>query len=137
MNSRSAILIGSTLAAMLLTSCGTPQEQCIRAATRELRTVTGLIAETEATIARGYGYQSEEITRWAWVRCDFDRFDHDAIGPAPMCWEPYSDTIRRPVAIDPAVEARKLSALKSRQKILQTQANAQISDCRARFPEPK
>ncbi|MFZ1726556.1 MAG: hypothetical protein WBO29_03185 [Albidovulum sp.] len=137
MRGRRPIFLGSAIVTLLLTACGTPQEQCIRAATRELRTVTSLIAETEATIARGYGYQSEEIVRWAWVRCDFDPSQPGLPDPTPMCWEPFSDTVQRPVAIDPAVEARKLAGLKSRQKTLQTQANSQISNCRAQFPDPQ
>jgi hypothetical protein len=133
MNMRIATVL--TFSAFLLTACGTPQEQCIRAATKELRTISMLIAETEASIARGYRYENEEVVRFAWVRCDHGYLAPGAPMPRPMCWEPYTDIVQRPAAIDPAVEARKLAGLKSRQSELQKLANAQISACRAKFPE--
>jgi hypothetical protein len=134
---RRATLLGSAIVMLFLTACSSPQEQCIRAATQELRTVTALIAETGAAIARGYGYELQEAVRFTWIRCDFEDPEPDLAAPVPMCWEPYSTLVKRPVAIDPAVEERKLAGLKSRQKTLQTQADLQISNCRARFPDPK
>jgi hypothetical protein len=40
------------LSLLLLTACGTPQEQCINSVTRDMRVVDRLIAETEANLAR-------------------------------------------------------------------------------------
>ncbi|MCB2110615.1 MAG: hypothetical protein H6895_00490 [Defluviimonas sp.] len=126
-----------TLATVVaLAACGTPQEQCIRGATRELGTVDRLIAETEATIARGYGYRTDEVVRWAWTVCDTVPIAAPGRAtPRPMCWEPYTDTVRRPVAIDPAAEARKLAALKARRTALVRQAEAAVRACRAQYPE--
>src|SRR5690606_21382542 len=39
---------------LMIAACGTPQERCIDDATRELRRIDGLIADTEAALARGY-----------------------------------------------------------------------------------
>ena len=38
-----------------LAACGTPQEQCIGAATRDMQVVNRLIAEVQGNLARGYG----------------------------------------------------------------------------------
>ncbi|WP_347311295.1 hypothetical protein [Defluviimonas sp. SAOS-178_SWC] len=115
----------------LVAACGTPQEQCIRTATRELRTLDRLIAETEANLARGYTYEEHEIMRHEWTRCD----DWVRGTPVRMCFEPVWDTVRRPVAIDPEAETRKLEGLQARRKALGRQADAAIAACRARYPE--
>ncbi len=118
----------------LLAACGTPQEQCIRTATRELRTLDMLIAETEASLARGYTYETREVVRHVWTRCD----DFVGLGPhhhRRMCFEPVTDTVRHPVAIDPTVENRKLAALKDRRAALAARARVEVDACRARFPE--
>ncbi len=115
-----------------LAACGTPQEQCIRRATQEVRTLDQLIAETEANLARGYAYEEREVVRHVWQRCD------DFIGQIPhrrMCLEPVFDTVKRPVAIDPEVETRKLEGLKSRRAALVKSAQAEIAACRAKYPE--
>lgn len=127
-------LTAALLPLALLAACGTPQEQCIRRATGELRTVERLIAESEATLARGYGFETEERVRWNWVVCD--RFT-DGTGQyhARMCWEPVRDTVRRPVAIDPAAEQRKLEGLRAKRAALQRAAEPQIAACRATYPE--
>lgn len=116
----------------LIAACGTPQEQCIRNATRELRTLDQLIAETEANLARGFAYEEYEKVRHVWTWCD------DFVGPTRhrrMCLEPVFDTVERPVAIDPAVETRKLDGLKSRRAALANRAQAEVAVCRAKFPE--
>ena len=115
----------------LVAACGTPQEQCIRAATRDVRTLDRLIAETEANLARGYTYEEHEIVRHEWMRCD----DWVRGTPVRMCFEPVWDTVKRPVAIDPAAEQRKLDGLKARRKALGLQAEAAIAACRAQYPE--
>jgi hypothetical protein len=119
---------------LLLTACGTPQEQCIRANTRELRQVDALVAETEANLARGFGYQDYTVTEWDWAPC----FDGRPVpkGHSPgMCWEPYERTVRKAVAIDPVVEKRKLAALTARRKVLATQAAPAVAACKAQYPE--
>ena len=121
-----------TLVAMaLLASCGTPQEQCIRSATREIATVDRLIAETEANLARGYAYESKEVIHYEWQRCD----DWSPGTRPRMCFEPVWDTVRKPVAIDPQVEARKLAGLKARRAALARQAAPAIAACRENYPE--
>lgn len=119
------------LALALLTACGTPQEQCIRAATRELPTLDRLIGETRANLARGYGYEEHEVVRHEWGRCD----DWVPGTPARMCFEPVWDTVRRPVAIDPAAEQRKLDGLLARRGALLARAEPAIAACKVQYPE--
>lgn len=126
---RSALL--PLLLVSALSACGTPQEQCINAATRDIRTLDRLIAEEQATLARGYGYETREVVRHEWRRCD----DWVPGTPPRMCFEPEWVTVRRPVAIDPAAEQRKLGGLVARRKALAAQAGPAVAACKAQYPE--
>lgn len=123
---------------LLLAACGTPQEQCINAATRDMRVVDRLIKEAEGNIARGYAF--EEVTVWVtrWEVC----------GPPPpppaegeepqrprMCLEDVPQTTRRAVAIDLAAEAAKLKGLKAKRAEQAKAAAPAIAQCKARYPE--
>ncbi len=119
---------------LAVTACGTPQEQCIRANTKELRQVDGLIAETRANLSRGYGYDEQTVTDWDWEPCFPSRPNVAGTG-RDMCWEPYERTVRKPVAIDPAAENRKLAALTARRKVLASQATPAVAACKAQYPE--
>ena len=54
---------------VLLAACGTPQEQCIRYNTRDLRTVDRLIAETEGNLDRGYAIETITEYEEYWGFC--------------------------------------------------------------------
>ena len=131
-------VVGIALAGMLA-GCGTPQEQCIRGQTRDLRNVERLIAQTQENLARGYGYESVEVTDTRWAVCGYDEVGTDGSGKpvlrARYCLDDYTRTERRPVAIDPAVEQRKLDGLMRKRAELLKAAQAVIAECRARFPE--
>ncbi|SPH24861.1 hypothetical protein DEA8626_03895 [Defluviimonas aquaemixtae] len=128
---RTAYLIAAFV--LMVAACGTKQEQCIRTATREIRTLDHLTAEAEANLARGYAYEEREIVRHVWQRCDNGLFDPGH--PRRMCFEPVFDTVRRPVAIDPAAETRKLDGLKARRAALVGPVSARIESCRVTYPE--
>lgn len=138
MKKRVSILMAMTAA---LVACGTPQEQCIRSQTRELRTVDRLIAETRSNLARGYAYETQEITRTEWVICDYIDVPPSKPGgakppPKPRyCLDDVTETVRKAVAIDPAAERRKLAGLTDRRSVLNRQAVAAIEQCRAQYPE--
>lgn len=118
----------------LVAACGTPQEQCIRQNTRELRQVERLIVETQGNLARGYGFEERTVTDWDWEPC-FPA-PRPVKGQAPaMCWEPTERVERKAVAIDPASEKRKLDALVQRQTALTKAASSAIASCRAQYPE--
>ena len=135
---RASWAAGLALAGMLA-ACGTPQEQCIAGQTRDLRNVERLIGQTQANLARGYGYESVEVTDTRWVVCGHDVVGTDGNGNpvlrARYCFDDYTRTERRPVAIDPAVEKRKLDGLTRKRAELTKAAQAVVAECRARFPE--
>lgn len=120
---------------IVLTACGTPQEQCIRPYMRELRQLDALIAETQSNLARGYGYREDIVTDWDYEPCFWDG---PRGGPGyrhSMCLEPYDRTVRTAIAIDPASEQRKLSALTSRRAKLSKQLAPTVAACKAAYPE--
>ncbi|WP_343080861.1 hypothetical protein [Ostreiculturibacter nitratireducens] len=121
---------------LLVAACATPQERCIQTATRELRTVNELIAEIEGNLARGYAYQTYEITRPVWAICDWLPPAKEGGRPRPhYCLEDETETIRRRVAIVPDLERRKLVALREKQAELTRIAAAEIAACKAKYPE--
>ncbi len=132
---------GAWILVAALAACGTPQEQCIGTATRELRTVDRLIAETKGNLARGYSYETEEITRTEWVICDYVQDPAPTPGaplpkPRPRyCFDDVTDTVRREVAIDPGLERRKLAGLEEKRRDLNRRAAAAIEVCQAKYPQ--
>lgn len=124
-----------------LAACATPLEQCLNAATRDMRVVDRLIDETGTNLARGYAYETQQITRTEWVICDYVQQPPDVAGgksppPKPRyCLDDVTDTVQKPVAIDPAAEQRKLAALTARRDELSRRAAPQLAACRAQYPE--
>jgi hypothetical protein len=129
------------IAVLALAACATPQQRCINGVTRDLRVVTGLIAETEANLARGYGLEEQVVYRTVWVPCrdrivvttdDGQRVVRDS---GRMCLDDRPETVRRPVAIDLAAERRKLDQLRVQQTTLNRQAAPAVEQCRVLNPE--
>jgi hypothetical protein len=138
LNPRNTIMRRLLLPALLiLTACGTPQEQCINRNTRDLRTMQKLVDETQANITRGYAI--EEYTAWVpvWQICEVQAAA--AAGePAPppsYCFEQEPETRTRPKAIDLRAEAAKLESLLQRRDELARAAEPVIAQCRAQYPE--
>lgn len=121
----------------LLVACGTPQEQCIRSNTRELRTIDRLVGEVEANLARGYAIETYEVPTVDWVPCYPRRPAKPGEPPPPprMCPQQDYETRERNVPIDPQAERRKLDGLKARRAALMRQAEAAIAACKAQYPE--
>jgi hypothetical protein len=110
------------LPVLFLSACGTPQEQCISANTRDLQVVDRLIRETEGNLARGYGFEPRPT---------------DAV-PEPeleMCFEQVPVTVRKEVALDLEAEAAKLNSLEAKRKGLAKAAESVIAQCKAKHPE--
>ncbi|MGB7271635.1 MAG: hypothetical protein WBC90_19195 [Albidovulum sp.] len=121
----------SIAAFLILASCGTPREQCIRNATSKTRTLDQLIAKSQANLSRGYRYETQNRQRFEWIICDSYRHGK---GPR-MCFEPVADSVEVPVAIDPAAEQRTLANLIERRAVLQQRAKAAVAACLATYPE--
>ena len=122
----------------LLAACGTPQEQCIRNNTRDLRTVEKLIAESQANLARGYALERYEVTVPDWEPCI--RYVPGGKGqpaqPVQSTCRSWDTEIRtRPKSIDLAQEAKQLRQLQTKQRELARQAQSVVAQCRQLHPE--
>lgn len=120
---------------VLLSACGTPQEQCISANTRDLQVVDRLIRETEANLARGYGY--ETVTQYTprWVDCTPRPTEANPTPAANMCFEQVPVSVRKEVALDLTAEKAKLASMKSKRAGLSKAAQGVIAQCKAQHPE--
>lgn len=111
-----------------LAGCVSPADQCRLDATRELRILDGLIAETRENLARGYALERRFEVITETYLC-FDRenrtmfCDHDRL----------VETERR-LAIDPVSERRKLEGLETRRREEAGRAATALAACDARFP---
>jgi hypothetical protein len=120
---------------LILTACGTPQEQCIGAATRDMRVVDRLITEAEGNLSRGYGYENVTVFMPEWQDCT-PRPTAATPEPKPrMCLEEVPQTSRQPVALDLAAEAAKLKGLKAKRAQQAKAATSAVNQCKAQYPE--
>lgn len=118
---------------LLLAACGTPQEQCIRRETQDLRTLDRLIAETERNIARGYAI--EEFQTWEWEAYTCYRPGPDGQPEAGTCQRRVPDIDTRPVAINVDDERAKLASMRTKRTDLARRAAAATEACRRAYPE--
>lgn len=115
---------------ILLVACATPREKCIAAATKDIRVLDRLIAESQGNIQRGYGYDIERYTRWDFVICGRRKN-----GAFHYCWEPVDRTRRVPVAVDLTEEQRRLDSMVRKRAELERSVGPRIAACSATFPE--
>lgn len=124
---------------LILTACGTPQEQCIRRNTSEYRTVSSLLADVEGNIARGYAWEERNVPGTEWDSCPYvirDKDGNRAMGYRP-CLRNVIETERYRVPIDPAAEARKRDNLLERKAALSRSAQAAVAACKSAYPAEK
>ena len=120
---------------LLLVACGTPQEQCISANTRDLQVVDRLIRDAEGNLARGYGYQTVTEYEPRWIDCT-PRPTEAVPNPASqMCFDRVPVSVRKEVALDLNAEAAKLKSLKVKRAALAKAAESVVAQCKAKFPE--
>lgn len=112
-----------------LVACGTPQEQCINTATKDLRVVEKLIAETQGNIDRGYAYRTETYFTTFKQSCG------EVEGQTIYCDVPEPQTREVPLAIDLNAERAKLASLIQQRDRLEQQSAAAIQACRVTYPE--
>lgn len=118
----------------LLAACGTPQEQCIRANTHELRTLERLISETEANIARGYALERVTVSVPRWVPCT-QPGSEDGEAVRTLCLDDFERIETRPKAIDLDAERKKLVSMQVKRNELARAVQAVVAECQARYPE--
>jgi hypothetical protein len=127
----------------LLVACATPREACINAATRDVRTLDRLVAETEGNIARGYALETVERVDRRFVPCrDRGRIVRDPDGTTRVvydgpsfCWEDVIVTAERPRAIDIAAERRILASTRTERARKGREAERAVAACVAAHPE--
>ncbi len=119
--------IAALFSLLALAACATPEEACIKRATKELVIIDRLIAETEENLARGYAIRQESEPALRLVLCTSpDEHFH-------FCTRSDTRTVKKPVAIDPASERRKLDALRRKRQEALMRARAGIRACKARY----
>lgn len=123
------------LALLILSACGTPQEQCIGSATRDMRVVDRLIVEVEGNLKRGYAYENVTVYMAQWQDCTPRPSDTDPAPKARMCLEEVPQTTRQAVAIDLVAERAKLDSLTQKRAQQAKAATAAIKQCKALHPE--
>ncbi|MCB5408709.1 hypothetical protein [Pseudogemmobacter faecipullorum] len=123
----------------VLAACGTPQEQCIRRNTEDLRTVERLIAESRGNLNRGYALERYTVTVPDWQPCiRYVPGTKEDPTPRPVsttCRSWDTETRTRPQSIDLSLEAKKLDQLLVKQRELSRQAQSVVKQCQALYPE--
>ena len=120
---------------VILSACGTPQERCIRGATRDMQVVDRLITESQATLSRGYALESETIYRSEFQDCTPRATASDPTPASRMCLVQVPETVTRPKAVDLQVESAKLASLQAKRVSQASLAETAIAQCRAKFPK--
>jgi hypothetical protein len=123
------------LPVLFLAACGTPQEQCISASTRDLQVVDRLIRETEGNLARGYGFETVTVYEPRWINCTPRPTEAVPEPELEMCFEQVPVTVRKEVALDLGAEASKLTSLKAKRTGLAEAAESVITQCKAKYPK--
>jgi hypothetical protein len=112
-----------------LAACATPQQQCISAATKDLRVLNSLASSTQANINRGYAIEiQQELVIETRVCGEFE-------GEKVYCDVPETVEKKVPIAIDLEVEQAKLNSLLKRQRQMQANAEKAVQSCRVNYPE--
>lgn len=117
------------LAALVTLSACTQRDICISQATRDLRVLDGLIAETRATLRRGYAVEERVIETTRTRGCRL------ADGTVGVCTVEVPTTVRTPVAVDLDAERRKLDSMLARREGLVRETEAAVRACQAAYPE--
>jgi hypothetical protein len=126
---RRAALFITLSSVTALVGCATPQERCIRDATRELSTVNMLIAETQANIDRGYAILVETVPYTVYETCYF------GVNRSYSCPRTYTKTVRTPTTIIESQERKKLADLQKRVPALEKESGTRIAQCQALHAE--
>jgi hypothetical protein len=118
---------------LALVACATPREACINDATRELRTVDQLIAQTQGNINRGYAIAEVQDVRTIRTRCTGTNPDGTTF--TFPCQQTETVDRQQPVTIDIAAERAKLAQLRQQKTALERQSQATVQACIAAHPE--
>lgn len=120
---------------LALAACGTPQEQCIQGVSRDLSTLDRLIAESQATIRRGYSYETRIVSMPRWVDCTPRATEANPTPKSQMCFDDVNEEVRRPVAVNLDEESAKLASMQKRRDEMARSMAPAIAACRTTYPE--
>ncbi|MGR3573064.1 hypothetical protein [Brevirhabdus sp.] len=109
-----------------LAACATPQERCVAVATKDLRVVQSLIAQSERDLERGYALRTETRVTPSVGFCTGNN-------GARACLGSRLGETQRPVALDLSTERRKLRELRAKEAELAAQAASETRLCRQRY----
>lgn len=115
----------------LLAACATPREACVNRASKDLRVLNTLIAETRANVDRGYAIEREAYVTTGFQMCV--RSGTDTV-EGVWCRHPETRYRDRQVAIDPAAELRKLRNMRIKRDQLEREARARVAACDRAYP---
>jgi hypothetical protein len=118
---------------LALAACATPREQCISDATRDLRVMNALVAETQGNLARGYALVEQQEIRTIRRTCRGENRDGSTF--RYPCDETQTFTTNRPVAIDLNAERAKLNSLVERRAQEQARSDQIVLQCISIHPE--
>ena len=116
----------AVLGLLSLAACTDPREACVRQASKDLSIVRALIADTEATLARGYAIETETRTVLYTDFCFGTGRNH---GRFRFCTHASPVTNRVPVAVDLEAERGKLRSLRSKEAELRRSTADEIQKC--------
>lgn len=116
-----------------LAACATPRESCIAGVSRDLAIVNQLIAQTELTIARGYGLDQRQEVRTIPRICYDEK--PDGTVDSEICETTYVRNVNVPVAVDLDAERNKLRQLQEQRQRLEQPTAAAVQQCIATYPE--
>lgn len=116
------------LVLLLIAGCGSPLQNCVSQANRDLTVVDGLIAETMENLSRGYALEKRPAVRTGLELCV--RPDD----PFLFCTSRDVTVEEKPVAIDAAAEEAKLRSLRAKRSELAARADLVVAQCLVQFP---
>lgn len=115
-------------AIVTLAGCIDGYEQCVRNNSKDLNVIYQLIEQSEATLNRGYGFETRIATQLDEVVCVTDE------GAKATCLVEVGTSYQAPVAVDLDAERRKLEQLHEQRRVLQARVEDAKEVCRARYP---
>ncbi|MDP7151510.1 MAG: hypothetical protein QGI08_05655 [Paracoccaceae bacterium] len=115
-------------AALVVAGCANQYEQCLRNNSKDLRIVDDLIRQSQATVARGYDFETLISTEFKEVVC------LTAEQEQATCLVEVGSTYQSPVAVDLDAERRKLAQLLEQRKVLESRYSDAEKACRAAYP---
>ena len=115
----------------MLAACTDPRQACLNSAQQDLRVVRALIADSEATLERGYVIQTE--TRHV-IYTDFCFGAHGHHVGYRFCDRVLPVTSKKPVAVDLGEERRKLKSLRVKERELERRTARDIRVCNQTYP---